>query len=68
VNGMNSPAARAPPVTRAALGPHVIPCGCGGASRDTVGLLVNIQPSQLTVVGYFVGLANRPDLQAKVEM
>jgi YHS domain-containing protein len=27
-----------------------------------------LQPSQLTGAAYFVGLANRPDLQAKVEM
>ena len=39
-----------------------------GASPDTVGCSSTLQPSQLTGAAYFVGLANRPDLQAKVEM
>ena len=56
------------PHYRGGLGPARHHSGCGGASPDTAGLLIKLQPSQLTGAAYFVGLANRPDLQAKVEM
>jgi hypothetical protein len=69
VNGINfPPAARAAPKTRGGLGPARHPSGCGGASPDTVGLLINTPALPADRDAYFVGLANRPDLQAKVEM
>ena len=41
---------------------------CGGASPTPSACSSTLQPSRLTGAAYVVGLANRPDLQAKVEM
>ena len=69
MNGMNFPPGRPYcPHYRGGLGPARHPSGCGGASPDTVGLLINTPALPAEGAAYFVGLANRPDLQAKVEM
>jgi hypothetical protein len=49
------------------LGLHVIPA-VSGRSPDTVGLLVSTPALSADGGAYLVGLANRPDLRAKVEM
>jgi hypothetical protein len=69
VNGINSPT-RAPVLALlpGGVAPARHPSGCGGASRDTVGLLVTTPALPADRGDYFVGLGNRPDLQAKVEM
>jgi hypothetical protein len=69
VNGMNFPPGRPYcPHYRGGLGPARHPSGCGALPPTPSACSSTLQPSQLTGAAYLVGLANRPDLQAKVEM
>ena len=68
MNGMNFPPGRPYcPHYRGGLGPASSQ-RLRGRFPDTVGLLINTPALPADRAAYFVGLANRPDLQAKVEM
>ena len=69
MNGINFPPGRVLPPLPGRLRARTSSQAVAGALPPTPSACSSIlQPSQLTGAAYFVGLANRPDLQAKVEM